>query len=159
PLLGSIADEAIGKEVAQQNPDISKFLNSFPAKHRPDLVKRKGPGEWHMNAWCAAFVNWCLLQAHIDVRGTATAEKWLKNGTPIHVPKYGCIVITEPLTTTGSSTGHVAFCAEASADSVRLLGGNQSRAVTDKLTVPYKKIRGYRWPTSVNLLAPAPTNV
>ena len=112
PLLRSIADNSVGEDVAQQNPEISKFLNSFPPRRRPDLVKRKSPGEWHMNVWCAAFVNWCLLRANIDVRGTATAAQWLEKGTPIHVPKYGCIVITKNLSTTGSSSGHVAFCVE-----------------------------------------------
>jgi len=154
-FLGSIADESIGKDVAEENPGIAKFLQSFPPRRRPDLVTRKKPGDWHMTAWCAAFVNWCLLKAGIDVRGTATAAKWLEYGTPIQTPDYGCIVITKKLATTGSSSGHVGFCVEALADCVRLLGGNQSRAVTDSLKVPYEKVIGYRWPTAVNFLAAA----
>ena len=146
----------MGKKVAPSNPEIVKYFQDLPAKARPAVERHKKPGDWDVTPWCAAFVNWCLAEAGVPHLGLATAAAWIEFGTPIEVPAYGCIVVTFPLTSTKSSTGHVAFSTEATkGDSLIVLGGNQSKRVSE-MEVPFQKIRAYRWPTTVNWLATPP---
>jgi hypothetical protein len=57
--------------------------------------------------------------------GYATAASWLRFGTPLPAPAYGCITVVKPSSDTGSTTGHVAFFVEKKGDALVLLGGNQ----------------------------------
>ena len=70
-------------------------------------------------------------------------------GTPVANPVYGCLTVIKPSSSTGSTTGHVAFFVAHRGDSVVLLGGNQGDAVSE---VPFKAstVLGYRWPTKIN---------
>jgi hypothetical protein len=57
------------------------------------------------------------------------------------------VTIIKPSTSTGSTTGHVAFFVEPRGSKVALLGGNQS----DRVWVDAEsRVLGYRWPTGIN---------
>lgn len=154
-LLRPILDEKVGKRLEASNPEINKYFEGV--KTDPDLDKKgrswdishvsRGSVGWTVTAWCAAFVNWCLKQAGAPHMGIATAKSWLKFGTPLVAPVYGCITIIPPSRSTGSTTGHVAFYVATKGNKVALLGGNQSDQV--KIS-EYSKVLGYRWPTAFN---------
>ena len=81
-------------------------------------------------AWCAAFVGHCLEKSGIRSTRLLTARSYLSFGQEIEPSKAreGDIVIF----TRGSSAwqGHVAFFVSATATQIKVLGGNQSNAVT-----------------------------
>lgn len=94
-------------------------------------------------AWCSSFVNWCMLKANIARTKSAAARSWLNWGTKLDAPKLGAVVVFQR----GNSSwqGHVAFVVGWDASYVKVLGGNQSNAVT---IANYKRatVLGYRWP-------------
>jgi uncharacterized protein (TIGR02594 family) len=104
-----------------------------------------------VTAWCAAFVNWCLRQAGAPYLNYATAKSWLGFGHPVAFPVYGCVTIIKPSSSTGSTTGHVAFFVRHRGDRIVLLGGNQSDQVRES-SYPESWVQkdGYRWPTSMD---------
>lgn len=81
-------------------------------------------------AWCAAYVGHCLEKSGIRSTRLLTARSYLSFGQEIEPSKAreGDIVIF----TRGNSSwqGHVAFFVSATASQVKVLGGNQSNAVT-----------------------------
>ena len=99
--------------------------------------------------WCSAFVNWVVEDFRKKVnrvtpKGTAraNARSWLNWGWPSPVPFRGAIVI---LSRGQPPAGHVAFVVDAQRDTLRIIGGNQSDAVTIT-TVPKERVLGYRIP-------------
>lgn len=101
-----------------------------------------------MTAWCAAFVNWCLIQARVTHLGYATAASWVNFGAPIVHPVYGSVVVIAPSSDTGSTTGHVAFFGGSVGAEIWLLGGNQHRSVC-WMRKDRKHVRAYRWPAII----------
>jgi uncharacterized protein (TIGR02594 family) len=161
-LLGKMEADRL----RQRNPEISKYFDGL--KTAPDYDKKgrsfdiastyKAGGYGQITAWCAAFVNWCLSQAGAPHLGYATAKSWLEFGTPVAHPVYGCVTVIKPSSSTGSTTGHVAFFVEFQGNKVKLLGGNQVHGtrVSESL-FKESDVFGYRWPTKINhyLLATA----
>jgi uncharacterized protein (TIGR02594 family) len=154
-LLKPLLDAAAGKRLEAMNPEIKKYFDGVRTDPERDKKGRswgvvsvsRGAVEWYVTPWCAAFVNWCLKQAQEPHLGMATAISWLRFGTPLPTPVYGCVTIVPPSKSTGSTTGHVAFFLEMKGDQVVLLGGNQSDQVK---TSDYSKVLGYRWPSKFN---------
>jgi uncharacterized protein (TIGR02594 family) len=73
-------------------------------------------------AWCAAFVNWTLGQAHIRGTGSASALSYLHYGQTLTSPALGSIAVLNH----GNGSGHVGFVAGVTANgNIVLLGGNQ----------------------------------
>lgn len=97
--------------------------------------------------WCSAFVNWCMEQSDIEGTHSALARSWLSWGvacSPQH-PPFGAVVIVKR----GSLMwmGHVGFFVGwPSANTVRVLGGNQGDAVCFQ-NIPRSHVLGYRWPS------------
>lgn len=94
--------------------------------------------------WCAAFVGSMLERSGIKGTGKLTARSYLQWGERLPLPKLGAIVVFRR----GSSPwqGHVAFFVKDNSDgTIRVIGGNQSDAVTQ---ADYSKalVLGYRWP-------------
>jgi uncharacterized protein (TIGR02594 family) len=155
PLLKAVLNDEVGRNLKAKNPEINKYfthLRTDPDRDRKGRTwgispVNRGAQSWGVTAWCAAFVNWCLQQAGAPHLGMATAASWLKFGTPLAKPVYGCVTIVPPAKSTGSTTGHVAFYMETKGDMIGLLGGNQSDQV--KLSY-FHKVLGYRWPTAFN---------
>lgn len=159
--LPNPAHQALGKMEAsrlrERNPEINKYFDGVKTDPGYDKKGRsfdiaptyESGGYGKITAWCAAFVNWCLNQAGVPHLGYATAKSWLEFGTPVAHPVYGCLTILKPSSSTGSTTGHVAFFVENRGNKVVLLGGNQRDAVSES---SYKEttVRGYRWPTKIN---------
>jgi len=154
-LLKSILDQKVGENLKDRNPEIAKYFGDIktdPALDRKGRSWNVSPVEhdassWSVTAWCAAFVNWCLKQAGSPHLGYATAASWLRFGTPLPGPKYGCVTIVPPANSTGSTTGHVAFYVETKGKYVALLGGNQGHEVNIS---HFGRVLGYRWPTEFN---------
>jgi uncharacterized protein (TIGR02594 family) len=143
----------------ERNPEIDKYftgLRSDPAYDKKgrsftSASTHERGGHGNITAWCAAFVDWCLKQAGAPHLGYATAKSWLDFGTPLATPVYGCITIIKPSSSTGSSTGHVAFFVELRGDRVVLLGGNQDNGTrVSESAFRQSNVLGYRWPTRIN---------
>ena len=96
-------------------------------------------------AWCAAFVGACLERAGIKSTRSLLARSYLIYGEPISEPQPGAIAIfsrgTDP------TQGHVAFVVGSSNDTLFILGGNQSNAVS-VIAMPRSRLLGLRWPTA-----------
>ena len=159
PVPGLLA-EWQRSSLADNNPNIVKYFQGL--KTDPSLNKRgksygieatqidkSGTGAY-VNAWCAAFVNWCLKEAGAPHLNYATAHSWLRFGTEVSFPVYGCIAIIKPQSSTGGGTGHVAFFVGRKGSNVQLLGGNQSKQVKVSDWNEQRNVVGYRWPTSVD---------
>lgn len=79
-------------------------------------------------SWCAAYVNWCLKQAHRKGTNKANARSFLDWGDIVLTPKKGDIVIFWRVSKTGWQ-GHVGFFVEETKDYILVLGGNQNNEV------------------------------
>jgi uncharacterized protein (TIGR02594 family) len=155
--LSSKATDAFGPVLMESsNREIKKYLDTVRTdperdkkRHRSyqlDAVRKAG-NEWRMTAWCAAFVNWCLIQANVTHLGYATAASWKRFGIPLHHPVYGCITVVPPSDDTGSTTGHVAFYGGSVGGAIWLLGGNQHRSIC--WTRKARAGATFRWPAVV----------
>ncbi len=107
-------------------------------------------------AWCGGFVGGVLAKAglgHHIPKSFAMARAWVKAGTKLDKPAYGCVVVFwrgSPKAT----TGHVGFVVGRDKfGNLMVLGGNQADAVNIK---PFGKDRvlAYRWCGTQNLPAP-----
>lgn len=121
------------KEVpgAGDNPDIVawfKLLKDFPEEY------------WHdATAWCAVFVNAGFCLNGVQGLGSAAAADWLKFGKKVAKPQKGDVVVF----TWDDGTHHVAYFLAIEGDRVRVIGGNQSNAVTET-TYPLRNVAGFR---------------
>jgi uncharacterized protein (TIGR02594 family) len=104
-------------------------------------------------AWCACFVNWCLMKANMSPPGYSRAKDWRKYGTSLDPKdlKLGAVAVIfhKPTAATANMTHsgwHVGFYIGGPSDHPVLLGGNQSDMVCRK------QVKGdeifYRWPTA-----------
>ncbi len=152
------AQEILGKCPTRQNPmqiaqffedlrqgamdqtlgaDAHLYAEEWPVRANPAIVTffdattlRKPNGD--QTAWCAAFVNWCLVQGRKDredvdklLKHTASAasESFRSWGTATTDPKPGDIVVFQHKSE--SWRGHVGFFVSRVKDSIYILGGNQ----------------------------------
>ena len=93
-------------------------------------------------AWCAAFVNWCLLQAGKPQTGKLNARSFLEYGQGTESPVLGDLVVLWRISR-DSGFGHVGFFVRMSANSIYILGGNQSDQVNIQ-KFPKTQVLGYR---------------
>ena len=126
--LGELGQkEAPGDE---DNPRISEYL------------KTVGMGGSDEIPWCAAYVNWCLVNSKVEGTGKPNAKSFNNWGFDIQAPRPGAITVFHR----GSQAwqGHVGFFLDQTTSYVYLLGGNQENKVCLR---PYSKSRlvGYRW--------------
>lgn len=75
-------------------------------------------------AWCAAFVNWCLLQADKPHTGSLAARSFLTYGTETKRPALGDLVVLWRGSKNGT-LGHVGFVIRVTENYIYILGGNQ----------------------------------
>ena len=136
PAWLTVAREYLGeKEIAgsRHNPVIQDFFKRVTGQAYSDET-----------AWCAAFVGGVLDEAGLPHTGELLARSYLKYGDVVAEPRVGDIVVFwrgSP----NSWQGHVAFFLGLDGDRVRVLGGNQSDAVT-VATYPESRVLGYRRP-------------
>lgn len=93
-------------------------------------------------AWCAAFVNWVLVQANKPSNGSLSARSFLTYGKPTIQPTFGCIVVLWR-DRIDSVYGHVGFFIKETPDKIYILGGNQSNQV-NITAFPKNRLLGYR---------------
>lgn len=122
------------KEVpgAGDNPDIVAWfqLTTLPK----DL--------WHdATAWCAVFVNAGFCLNGINGLRSARAADWLGFGHAVTTPQIGDVVVFR----WDDGSHHVAYVLGIEGDRVRVIGGNQSNAVTET-TYPLRNVAGFRRP-------------
>lgn len=103
---------------AIHNPDVLKYFSDIGAAWVRD----------DETAWCAAFVNWCLMKAKLKYSGQLNARSFLTYGTATETPKLGDIVVLWRISRDGPY-GHVGFFVKQTHDQVFILAGNQSNAV------------------------------
>ncbi len=105
-------------------------------------------------AWCAAFLGACLERSGIRATRSLMARSYAAWGNPADAPEYGAIAV---LTRTADPTlGHVGFVVGATTDTLFLLGGNQSDAVT-VAAFPMSRLVAVRWPSTAASTTPTPT--
>jgi uncharacterized protein (TIGR02594 family) len=81
-------------------------------------------------AWCAAFLNWCLIRSGYKHTGSAMSGSFRKYGydrlAKKESPVAGDIIVFQKTGTAGAAGhGHVAIYLETVAGGYRVLGGNQ----------------------------------
>jgi uncharacterized protein (TIGR02594 family) len=131
PSWLTLAYEELGqKEIAGKpaNPRIVEYL------HATGLSESYASSD--ETAWCAAFVSWVMVQAGYQSLHSAWANAWQGYGEKLSHPAYGAVACFDR---------HVAFYIGETATHVRVLGGNQSNAVTEA-SFPKSRLVCYRWP-------------
>lgn len=108
-----------GVSGAVHNPRILQYFHDIGHKWVKD----------DETAWCAAFLNWCLLQAGYKHTGKLNARSFLDYGKPTQEPKAGDIAVLWRISPS-SIYGHVGFYLFHDKTHVYLLGGNQKNAVS-----------------------------
>ncbi|MCK9378318.1 MAG: TIGR02594 family protein, partial [Syntrophobacterales bacterium] len=125
---------------AGDNPEIISWfeLTTLPKEY------------WHdATAWCAVFVNAGFCLNGVKGLRSARAKDWLGFGRPVEAPEKGDVVVFR----WDDGSHHVAYCLALEDDQVRVIGGNQSNAVTET-TYPLRNVAGFRRPPRHILAAP-----
>jgi uncharacterized protein (TIGR02594 family) len=134
-------------------------VNGAPQQHNQRIIEYHKTTTFKATTdeipWCAAFVNWCLIQAGKTTCNSAAAIAWLDWGQKLEQPRVGAITIIHNKAkkkgydaSTGSSSGnHVSFLVSQSSSHITLFGGNQSLQVKESV-YPLERfeVLGYRWP-------------
>ena len=113
------------------NPRIRQYLQSTNLG-KPDNQNDETP-------WCGAFANHCVEKSGHEGTNSARARDWLGWGQKTSEPVRGCLVVFSR----GAAQGHVGFFIEKTGATIRVLGGNQSDAVTIS-GYPESRLLGYR---------------
>lgn len=102
----------------------------------------------------SSFACTCVDEAGYNSPKSAAARSWLKWGVELDGPRLGCIVVFDRSDPSNPNAAHVAFYAQPSFDTTKILvlGGNQRNRVC---VAPYdkEKVLGYRWPRAAPLTA------
>lgn len=122
----AIAEREEARGVAQTgaNPRILEYLSSC-ADLTPEELRDDS------TAWCAAFANWCMMQAGLPGTSSSWARDWFDWGVPDPAPGKGSIVVWKrgPDPAGSGPYGHVSFLIEDRGEDLLVLGGNQANAV------------------------------
>ena len=150
-------------EIACAEQGVYEYAN--PGEHNPRILEYfdstwRHPGN-DEEAWCAAFVNWVLVQAGYRGANSPRASRWLQWGIELAQPRYGAITVLQQRQAAGRAADsgfHVAFYCSTSPTHIRLLGGNQSGpdpehpgtevgfVRTKDFVLDLWEVKGYRWP-------------
>lgn len=93
-------------------------------------------------AWCAAFLNWCLIKTGLPQTGSLLARSFLRYGKKTSTPKLGDLVILWRVTKE-SNFGHVGFFISETPTTFFILAGNHSNEV-NITEFPKTKLLDYR---------------
>lgn len=116
----------------ENNPNVVKYFTEIGASWvRDDDI-----------AWCAAFLNWCLMKANLPYTKSLLAREFLKYGKETNTPVLGDIVVLWRISK-DSPWGHAGFYVAEGKSTVYILGGNQSNRVSIEV-YPKTQILGYR---------------
>lgn len=140
-LALEVAWSARGQKEIPGEADNPFIVECFAAVGHPEIKDDE-------TAWCAAFAGWALKKAGYAYLTDLTARSYLNYGEHLDAPEVGALVIMWRVSP-NSWQGHVGFVESFDADTVTILGGNQSNAVTSMTvprTGPKSQILGYRRP-------------
>lgn len=151
----NFADQMGDFEMRMHNPAVMGYLQSTKLRtftKRTTSKKHPGTHEWRMQAWCAAFVNWCLIKADCTHLNSPTAASWIKYGRPEDPPRRGAIVVFRPAPAweVQGGSGHVGFFGGFEGHAIWVLGGNQSHGKVTWSRHGRNLLRGFRWPVAVS---------
>jgi uncharacterized protein (TIGR02594 family) len=104
---------------AANNP---KVLEMYRLSHAENIAADSVP-------WCAAFVGACLRLSGFDNSRSLLASSYRTFGRPLSFPVEGAIITLKPQS--AGASGHVGFYVTEDANTVTLLGGNQSDRVKE----------------------------
>lgn len=95
--------------------------------------------------WCGTFVAHVMVESGIAPPPIAVrASSWASWGRELIGPRLGCVLVF-----TREGGGHVGLYAGERSDAYRVLGGNQSNAVTETWIAKDRLAKGgIRWPTA-----------
>jgi uncharacterized protein (TIGR02594 family) len=128
--LGEYATHALVG--AGNNPQVLRYFQEIGQKWVVD----------DDTAWCAAFVNWCIMKAGKIGTNSLLARSFLNYGTPKNIPNVGDLVILWRISKS-SPFGHVGFFIRETNSLIYILGGNQSDAVNIQ-AFDKTRLLGYR---------------
>lgn len=122
-----------GIEGTQDNPIIENYFKEIGAGFVTD----------DDTAWCACFMNWCLLKSGKKSSSLLNARQFLTYGNVTKSPQLGDIVVLWRISLT-SYYGHVGFYISTNKDgSINILGGNEDNSVKVK-TFSASQVLSYR---------------
>ena len=132
-MESALREQGVAEWNPGDNPRIVEYLAS---------VGIRGGDE---TSWCAAFVNWNLLNSGFQGYRTGLAGQWINFGRAV-APTYGCIVVMQPLS--AGASGHVGFLHAMDQSNVWLLSGNSANRVRISAYSRGKLAAGqcFRWP-------------
>lgn len=117
------------------NQTVTQYYADSIGRHMADSVP-----------WCAAFVGAMLARAGRKPSGSLMARSYLDWGAKLDEPIPGAIVV---FARGRPPSGHVAIVESVTNETLTVIGGNQSDAVT-RANYPRSKALGYRWPKKGN---------
>lgn len=123
---------------AKSNPVILQWITRFRGWVRSFYTSDDIP-------WCALFVGACLSEAGVSHTNSLAARSYETYGIALTQPSLGCIMVF-----TRNGGGHVGFYLGERTDAYRILGGNQSDAVTETW-VSKARHTATRWPAEWGL--------
>lgn len=133
-------------EIALKEYGTKRIAGAF---HNAEVIKyfKEIGQDWVRNdetAWCAAFLNWCLMKAGKPFSSSLMARNFLSYGVSTKKPEIGDIVVLWRVAK-NSPYGHAGFYIKETKNSIFILGGNQSDEVNIKeydkgMLLDYRKI-------------------
>jgi|GEM_PF-1425760 len=97
-------------------------------KHNPRILEyhattyQKIKNDDEDGAWCASFVNWCLIQSGYAGNNSAKAVDWTGFGREVKEPILGAVAVVK----FGPGRFHVGFVEGLKGERILVLGGNQT---------------------------------
>ena len=130
--LGEIGTSEVPGQ--RHNPKIVEYHATTTLKATNDEVP-----------WCAAYANWCLLQAGVEGTDSAAARSFLNWGTVVPLDKWKLGAIAVFSRGSNPASGHVGFVLDYYGGMLDILSGNHSNRVRlSKFGT--QGLLGLRWP-------------
>lgn len=102
-------------------------------------------------AWCSIGLCGVFEQCGIPSPKTTMARGWLKWGAPLDKPRVGCVIVLAR--GNDGVSGHVGLYAGEDDTFIKILGCNQSDAITlANFRKSRTRVLGYRWPRRLHEL-------
>jgi uncharacterized protein (TIGR02594 family) len=150
-------DKGIQEGTAAGDAEILRYFQSINVQTKTSATP-----------WCAAFVSFCMKSSGSQVAAEsipktdpALAATWKGWGNPLpanaSTTPQGAVVVLSP-TEDQDDSGHVGFFVSGNADTITLLGGNQTNAVKES-TYARSRVAAIRWLDVVQpaVAGPVPT--